>query len=114
MDYDPLMTDDRRELYTDEETGRQNSSKVEHDSNLVAGEGSVIVALSWRGRVSTLRIRRTEVATEIKVHKPSEREAKECTGEDEPEDEVVGFVEAKGVVDSLEEGFGAICLGGHD
>lgn len=49
MDYDPLMTDDRRELYTDEETGRQNSSKVEHDSNLVAGEGSVIVALSWRG-----------------------------------------------------------------
>lgn len=39
------------------------------------------------------------MATEIKVHKPSEREAKECTGEDEPEDEVVSFAEPKGIVD---------------
>lgn len=38
------------------------------------------------------------MAAEIEVHKPGEGEAEECTGEDEPEDEIVGLAEAEGVV----------------
>jgi len=108
VDDDPLMANERRELHTDEKASGQDTSKVEHDANPVPREGGIVVAFSWCGGVSTYRVGGAKVAVQVEVHETGEGEPKKRAGEDEPEDEVIGFAETDGIVDLAGPGVEAV------
>lgn len=89
---------------------------MKHDTNLVAGEGPVVVALPWRGGIPIFGVDRAEVTIEVEVCETGEGEPEECAGEDKVQDEVVGLAEADGVVDLADPGVETVLwrTGGYD
>ena len=111
MDDDPLVSNEGRELHASKDTSRQNTSKMQHDANPVAREVEVVIAFAWRCRVAACWVGGTEVAIEVEVHEAGKGKAEECARENEPEDEVVSFAEAKGVVDLASHSVGGVLWG---
>jgi hypothetical protein len=69
----PASTDKGSELYYCNQTGRQNTSEVQQDADLVLAEVEVVVAFSWCCAISALAgtIRWTEISGEVEVGKTS-------------------------------------------
>jgi hypothetical protein len=85
MDDNPAMADEGSELEDCEDACRKYAAEVEHDSDLIAVEVDVVVALSWRGAVPTCRSTLgAEVVAEVDVHEAGKTEAKKCASKNKP------------------------------
>lgn len=101
---DPLVAHERRKLQHGEKTCGKDACKVQGDADSIPGEVVVVVAFSRRGTVARGGHARAEVCGEVEVHEASECEAEECAGENEPQNEIVRFAEAEGIVDATGPG----------
>lgn len=69
----------------------------------------IVVAFSGCCRVAALRVGVAEDTVIVEVHESSESEAEKSAAEDEPEDKVVAFTEADGIVDVAPKGNKCVC-----
>lgn len=105
MEQQSFIPYDGYKLKASQKARRDDGVQVHPDPHLTICLRRVGVALS-RGRLSVDGL--TEDAMVVKQHEASETKAHEGTEADEPEDEVVAFGEADGVVDVSHEGDEAI------